>query len=413
MRLLTPLKVLAIAVLLGTSWLPASAPDFASAQILPPTNPPLTIMKRYRATDLGAAASVGGMNNESGNGLTMVLGEERFQNGVRRNFPIIATIDDPCRDRFDLDQPPGVGFGINDSRIVVGAKGIDAFEWFPTQCANSVQAGALPRLPPAGNFFGAQAISNNNARDAVGVTSVLVPSISIFQNVPTVWRAGATAGTFSVQQLQTAFRPAPFNNVRQPGVAFDINESGTIVGETTVNLQAFTRACIYQDGLDPLIIQRTPGAADLLFRPHVARGVSNNGFITGHATRFMPGGAPRQSRGFVRTPEGEIIMTLIPDDDAFVGSDANKINNNGIAVGKLLKSDGGSVAALWNAEGRLAFLNGDNVDGLPAGAALTEAVDINDNGSILAKGLVNGQLRAFVLRPRGVLTIFWPESLSN
>ena len=42
--------------------------------------------------------------------------------------------------------------------LVVGAKGVDAFEWFPTQCANSVQAGALPRLPPAGNFFGAQAI---------------------------------------------------------------------------------------------------------------------------------------------------------------------------------------------------------------------------------------------------------------
>jgi hypothetical protein len=382
---------LATTVTLGAVCILAWTPQLSQGQIVIPTPPTLPQPPRlYRATDLGPAVDAGALNDEEGTAVTATFQVERFVNGVRRSRPIIRTLDDPCRDSLDLDTRSGVPTSINDSRIVVGFLGADAMEWFPANCPNSVQLGALPRLP--GGFQSARAFGNNNSRDAVGSTTFFFAEG--VNEVPTVWRK--VNGGFTVAQLQTPFRPAPLSQLRQPGAARDINESGTIVGFTRVDAQTFTRAAIFFENQDPEILQQPTAAADLLFRLHSAEGISNNGHITGIASRRLPGGV-RQNRGFIRTPDGTNIMAKIPNNGVFIGGEAYRINDDGWAVGTLFRNDGGTEAVLWNDDGRPALLT-DNVENLPAGTVLTEAVDINNADTILAKGLVGGELRVFLLR---------------
>jgi hypothetical protein len=47
-----------------------------------------------------------------------------------------------------------------------------------------------------------------------------------------------------------------------------------------------------------------------------------------------------------------------------------------------------------------------NTQGLPAGTTLTSAVDVNDQGYVLAKGTVNGVLHGFILKPTGTTIAF-------
>jgi hypothetical protein len=390
------------AVAFGLAWLWVSGPAsrITSAQARP---------KGYTAIDLGAATSVGGLNNQPGQALTSVIAIPKTVNTAHLQIPTIVTLaPSACRNIFELDTQTGFGSSINDNRIVVGTKNGDAFEWFPDQCSDSTQRGSLPRLPNFDPFFGnSRANANNNARDTVGATAVTFVQ-GAAEDVPTLWRRDATG--FAAEQLPTGFMPAPFDDIHQPGEAFDINEQGTIVGFTTVGTGT-RRACIFRRGQNPQILQKTTFVTN--FTAEQARGISNNGFITGIGTLSIRLGFPFQSRGFVRSPGGVITTTLIPDNDGqFVGSFANKINNDGIAVGKVIKNDTGTVAGFWNENGHFGFLTTLNVDGLADGTALTEAVDINDSGDILAKGSINGEAHAFVLRPTGAPIYVWPVSRS-
>jgi hypothetical protein len=362
--------------------------------------------RAYAAVDLGAATNVGGLNNELGNALTSVVRVSRFINGVSRQTPQIVTVDDPCRDRMDLANQTAEGLSINDSRIVVGVQGADAMEWFPSPCPNTVQFGALPELETTDFYQGARANANNNTRDAVGVTRVL-STLNATLDIPTVWRK--VSGGFTVQRLQTPFMPAPLSNIRQQGIAFDINESGTIVGFVHTSDSVMQRACIYFENQDPEIIRLTPAAADYIFRLKQARGISNNGYITGIGDARVTGG--RQTRGFVRAPDGSVAKTQIIDNDGlYIASEAHKVNDQGFAVGFMRKSDGSTVAAAWNENGRLILLTTLNVEGMPEGTTLTDAVDINNQGDILAKGTLNGQTRAFLLRLTGAQIYPFPQS---
>ena len=115
----------------------------------------------------------------------------------------------------------------------------------------------------------------------------------------------------------------------------------------------------------------------------------------------------------MRSPAGTIRGTLIPNTNGtFIGSFAHKVNDSGFAVGRLLRNDGGTAAALWNEDGEVAMLDSSNVDDLPQGAVLTDALEINDHGAILAKGFVNGELHVFILRFRGTFLIFKSTSQS-
>jgi hypothetical protein len=387
---------------LASLWASGPGSNTTSAQIR---------TKAYTAIDLGVVTDVGGLNNEPGNALTSVVAIPKTVNTAHLQIPTIFTLDGACngRDTFQIDTQTGFGRSINDDRIVVGTRGLDAFEWFPDQCSGSTQRGPLPRLPNFDPILGnARANANNNARDTVGATAVTFVA-GAAQDVPTLWQK--VAGGFTVEQLQTAFRPAPFDNFPQPGEAFDINEQGTIVGFTLVGSSTAHRACIFRPGQQPQILQKVSFLTS--FQLSEARGISNNGFITGNGTttnRLSFG----QTRAFVRSPAGLITTALIPDSDGvYVGAFGNKINSSGFAVGKVVRNDGGTTAALWNEDGHLAFLTLQNVDGLSLIAALTEAVDINDNGNILVKGSINGEAHAFVLRPNtGGVINFWPVSQS-
>jgi uncharacterized membrane protein len=390
----------AIAIGLASWWAFGPASNTTSAQSRP---------KAFTANDLGAVTSVGGLNSEAGGALTSVIAIPKTVNTAHLQIPTIVTIDpSACRRVFEIDTQSAFGASINDNRIVVGTKNSDAFEWLPDQCSGSTQRGSLPRLPNFDPLLGSsRANANNNARDTVGGTAVSVLQ-GAAEVVPTLWRK--IAGGFAAEQLPTGFMAAPFNDVPQPGEAFDINEQGTIVGFTTVGTGT-PRACIFRRGQNPQILQKVTFLTN--FTLDRAHGISNNGFITGIGTLSIRPGFPFQSRGFVRSPGGVITTTLIPDNDGqFVGSVANKINSDGIAVGKVIKNDTGTVAGFWNENGHFAFLTTLNVDGLADGTALTEAVDINDNGDILARGSVNGEAHAFVLRPTGDPTFFWPVSRS-
>ena len=287
---------LATTVTLGAVCAMLLTPALADAQIIIPTNPQLPRMRAYRALDLGVAGDAGALNNEAGDDLTATFEIRRFVQGVQRNIPVIHTIDDPCRDRLDLEESvPGLALSINDSRIVVGSRGVDAFEWFPTQCANVVNSGALPRLP---SFLAARAHANNNTRDAVGSTTTPGPGEANVE-VPTLWLK-ADVG-FTVVQLQTAFRPAPLNNVRQPGAAFDINDTGTIVGFTRVGSELFNRAAILHENQDPTIL-RLFGASDTFFGSTRRAASATTGTSPALPLTSCPALAPRRAASCAAPP---------------------------------------------------------------------------------------------------------------
>jgi probable HAF family extracellular repeat protein len=75
---------------------------------------------------------------------------------------------------------------------------------------------------------------------------------------------------------------------------------------------------------------------------------------------------------------------------------AYAINNRGQAVGVSDSSAGAQRAVLFDG-GEVRDLNGL----IPAGTGwvLTEARDINDRGQIVGSGVVDGQVRAFLLTP--------------
>jgi probable HAF family extracellular repeat protein len=78
---------------------------------------------------------------------------------------------------------------------------------------------------------------------------------------------------------------------------------------------------------------------------------------------------------------------------------AYAINNLGQAVGASDSSASGQLAVVFD-HGEVRDLNRL----IPAGAGwlLTEARDINDSGQIVGTGVVDGQVRAFLLTPAGV-----------
>ena len=85
----------------------------------------------------------------------------------------------------------------------------------------------------------------------------------------------------------------------------------------------------------------------------------------------------------------------------FNAAETHRINRSGTSVGFYKHTDGSTKAALWNLGGQPADL-ASNTSGLPAGTVLTDAMDINDQGFVLAKGQVNGVLHGFLLRPTSV-----------
>jgi hypothetical protein len=200
-----------------------------------------------------------------------------------------------------------------------------------------------------------------------------------------------------VEFLQTALVGS--TGQRAAGAALDINSNGAIVG-----IQGegdARRACVFADGQDPMLLG--PNLIE-------ARSISDRGQITGvgNFTVDIANQTLSQVRGFLWTwtssTKGTVVRTLIPNDLAhaeprYVGSQTRRINVQGQMAGKVevfQRADG--EAALWDATGAHVDLNAVT-SGLPAGVRLIDAVDLNDNGDVLAVGRhSDGHQTGFVLK---------------
>jgi hypothetical protein len=247
-------------------------------------------------------------------------------------------------------------------------------------------------------------VALNNSRVAVG--SCGRPFDGVPLTTPLLFSAAAG-------QLTRAEIPSGFFG----GKALGINNAGIAVGQI-INSQAAKLAAIWTNtNAQPLTLALPGGAPE-------ARGISNGSIFANNPDLITmvgqypdPAGIPRQ-RGwtflFANGAPSLLSTTRIPFFNValppnspsyyiylvqpFNAAETRRINRSGTSVGFARQTNGNTKAALWNLAGTFADLTA-NTSGLPLGTVLTDAVDINDQGYVLAKGLVNGVLQGFLLRP--------------
>jgi hypothetical protein len=378
-----------------------------------------TSARPFTARSIGVAMSVGALTNEA---TPRAVGQDLGGNafiiappGEQKILPetgIIGHPDDPDVDSVAVDI---------DGGEVVGQRGGNAGGWLITcqgVCDNSTIE-TFPALPAcAGTSGDAGTPAAVSGGIKVGSCLQSIGTSPTFAPTPIRWRAQNSA--FVVDQLQTSFFPqSPFTNIRQPGVALDVNSSGTIVGSQGGVLTT-PRACIFRDNQDPLLLP-----ANL----REARGISDNGFVTAVGTftatvhvQIVPSLPPitlnfgNQTRGFIRQPNGTLARTLVPLDlsaiQTFTTSETHKINSAGSAVGFMKGPSATARAMIWNAVGARADLTAHTA-GLPAGTVLTDAVDINDNGDVLAfQRRADGNVNGFILKRDAAVSLVFASSNS-
>lgn len=212
-------------------------------------------------------------------------------------------------------------------------------------------------------------------------------------------------------QLNAAILPTDFvegTTVRLPGKARDINNNGIIVG------QQGDKAAIWTD----------PNQLPWVINLSEARGISsgspwnaNFDIMTVVGPQSTPAGVQTRGHAFLYVPGGGLqylAVTRLPFFpfpqyplqyqyllQPLIGAETHKVNSSGHQIGHMKNRNGSTAAAIWNFMGQYADLTA-NTSGLPAGTVLTDAVDINNQGYVLAKGLVNGQIQGFILRPTAV-----------
>jgi probable HAF family extracellular repeat protein len=148
-------------------------------------------------------------------------------------------------------------------------------------------------------------------------------------------------------------------------VACDINDTGEIVGESK-NAAGARRAFLIQGGKS-MIDLGTLGGAEAY-----ARRINNNGQVVGSAmTADGAWHAFLWSQG-VMTDLGSLGFS----------SEALGINDKGVVVGKSSTTTTGPLGFVWYPGGPMQKLGA--LVKLPAGDDLYEAVDVNNNGVILA-----------------------------
>ena len=83
----------------------------------------------------------------------------------------------------------------------------------------------------------------------------------------------------------------------------------------------------------------------------------------------------------------------------FTAAETRRINTSGVSIGFFTQSNGNTKAGLWNLVGQVADLTA-NTELLPLNTVLTDAVDINNQGFVLAKGLAHcrSQLHERILK---------------
>jgi probable HAF family extracellular repeat protein len=174
------------------------------------------------------------------------------------------------------------------------------------------------------------------------------------------------------------------------GIAYAINDEGKVAGRSIFTGSSTTHATVWDNASStPTDLGTLPGGAT-----STAFAINAHGQVAGRSS-FLPGSFDYHAtvwNGNVPTDLGTL------DGDS---SEANAINNAGVAVGWSDTADGDTRAALWTGTAAIdlnTFLDGDTVND---GWVLVEASGINDQGWIVgdAYNSQTQQTHAFLLTP--------------
>ncbi|MEH2259039.1 DUF3466 family protein [Nostoc sp.] len=240
-------------------------------------------------------------------------------------------------------------------------------------------------------------------------------------------------------------------NTGLKGIPYAINDSGEVVGGTTGGgifpklAFPYGAAFLYRNGTTTIINSN-------LNENYVAYGINNlsqvagisgssgraflsdNGIITNLGT--LPG--DRYSQANDINDSGQVVgssgLTGVNDTHAFLYSSSTGlqnlgrlrptdlfstglgINNLGQVVGfsgtsnNFFAADGNGLRAFLYSDNTLYDLNDLIAPGSEAGFTLTAASAINNNGQIVGRGAVNGELHAFLLTPTSSVSVAEPTS---
>jgi probable HAF family extracellular repeat protein len=312
--------------------------------------------QKYSATDIG---TLGGDTAANAiNNLGQVTGYSTLPG---RGIHAILWSNGTLVDLGTLGGPDALGYGINDQGDVVGYSELadGSYRGF------AYTGGRMISLPPLSNNYGT-AYAINNHRQIIGDSRAA---------------NGIPAGFVLAQHVLTDIGNLGGVN----GSSADgINNLGQIVGYS-YNSEGNFRAFLWQSGsmLDLGTLGGDWSEAD---------DINDSGQITGNA--YLSGNFG---------PHAFVIrngaMTDIDNRSNLLSSSGLAINRTGIIVGKMQVPGGQFVTyhAMVVANGKMKDLN--TLIAPDSGWTLQEAHGISDAGQIVGVGLLNNQIRGFLLTP--------------
>ena len=318
---------------------------------------------------------------------------------------------------------------INDNSQVTGNASTNAGSNFPLN-AFRYENGVMRNLGtlPGVNFSRGFAI--NNAGFVTGESDNNSPRAFLFNPTTNALTDIDTLVTSNPNNLNTSFGAGINNsgqvvgtalNANNRGRGFLFNPDGSLqdVGSLDGNADSFTRAWGINDAGTIVGVSRTTSGVSHGFRFESgqlvdlgslagatgfseALRVNALGQIVGRSA--IEGGGQRA----VLWQAGVGIMNLGTVNDLRF-SRANDINDLGQIVGTASQFEGFSGRAFLYQNGTFADLN--NLIAANSGWVLTSAEGINNLGEIVGFGTLNGQTRAFLLRPQQTAPVPEPATL--
>lgn len=263
-----------------------------------------------------------------------------------------------------LGLPFGFAAGVNEAGVVAGTFRYDAqtgaMEGFRWQAGKTVALGTLGGMGSQVSQINRDGIIVGWAQRADGMQRAVV-----WKNDEIV-DLGSLGGGFLACS-----------------VAYGINASGTIVGESCIDA-----------GTNHPVVFRSPGVIEDLGTLGgnfgVALGINDAGVIVGYSTLGFSGVG---SHGFVYQDGRMIDAGAVP---GLPFSQLGAINGKGVAVGTAFNS-GGAQRGIIHASGRTLDVNA-LTDDTPY--TINALGGIEEAGALVGTGIDKGVMRAVVLRPR-------------
>ena len=338
----------------------------------------------------------------------------------RRFLALISTalLTIHAADYAVVDLGPGVARGLNDAGVVVGYDDSNGFTF---------QGGVRTPTPPLAAYLTGLSVPSefgpwyplqnlkwtgiNSAGKYVG-TAVLsnlwqpVPPFVDLRPKPIIWDGSNTpqvpvellnrlestlainsSGVVVGGREGAAFRitSSEFEFLTFPQMysAFDINDSGAIVGVGRATENSLELAALWTNGVTTLLNLEPFGP----FYRYAATAINSAGQIAGNRVFYRPSQSLDYSVGFLWSGEETSYFGTGPTDEVTV----NDLNDAGVVVGQWKKS-----WAMIYRDGTMTDLN----TLIPtSGWVLTTAHAINNQGQIVGTGFFNGSQRAFLLNP--------------